>query len=130
NAKVGDERPRYCEVEWSAVVLGVRDGSTAPAPGKIRRHHSHPKGREALSEKIEVTAVAREAVHADHRSFGFVGSPCRVAHLRKAVRPQGDELPESGTQRRLGSHIPRILVDARGVGVESCALEALGAELT
>ena len=84
------------EIERSAVVLGMLDRCTAPAPGKVGRDDSHPELGESLGEKIEVAAVAREPVHADHRSFGIFGSPCRVAHLREAMRAQGEELPEAG----------------------------------
>src|SRR6476646_1548459 len=95
HAEVRDKGTHDREIEWSAVVLRVLDRCTPPTPGKIGRHDSHPEFGESLRKKVKVATVAREPVRADHRSFGIFGSPCRVAHLRKAMRAQRHELPEA-----------------------------------
>jgi hypothetical protein len=96
HAEVRDKGTHDREIEWSAVVLRVLDRCTPPTPGKIGRHDSHPEFGESLRKKVKVATVAREPVRADHRSFGIFGSPCRVAHLRKAMRAQRHELPKRG----------------------------------
>ena len=95
HAEVRDEGPANREIERSSVVLGMVDGCTAAASGKVGRHDSCAALGQPLGKKIKVAAVARQSVHADYRSLGIVGSPCRIAHLREAVRAQGEELSEA-----------------------------------
>ena len=121
HAEVRDERARDCKIERGAIVFGPRHRRTAPAPRKVGRNHPHRQCSEPLGEKVEVAAVARKPVHADHGSLGILESPCRVAHLREAMRAQSDEPPKPGTQRRPGLHRPPALVGPRGAGLTSCA---------
>ena len=113
------------EIERSAVVLRVLDRSLSPAPGKVGRHDSHPELGESLREEVEVAAVAREPVHADHRSLGIFGSPCRVAHLREAMRAQSHELPEA----RGSAAPPRGRAHGRSVSQSTMPLPRMPCDL-
>ena len=85
-----DQRVRISHVLRVSVIVLVIEPVAAPAARHIRTHDA-AFVRQRLREKIEIAAVARQAMHADDNAPVRRVAPVSIGNLVKAVGGQAEE---------------------------------------
>ena len=108
-----EQRRRIRLIEGEAVVGLVGEPLARPASRDVDADDA-AVGGEACGEIVEVAAVAREPMHADHDVRVVRAAPLGVRHAVETARTEAGELPEAGmghweARRRASAERPGIV---------------------